>query len=407
MSDRYTIISADGHAGAELREYKGYLASRWHEDFDAWAGTYVNPFADLMAKTAYRNWDSAARLAEHDQAGVAGEVMFPNTVPPFFQQGNLTALPPTDLEYPQRWAGLQAHNRWLASFCADAPGRRGGIVQIFLNRVEDAVAEIRWAARNVSVFAGVLLPAVPPNSHLHELWDPYYEPLWEVCEELDVPLTIHSGTGLPDYGDLEPARAIMLVELPWFAHRPMWHLIFGGVLERHPSLRIALTEQGVAWLPRGIETLDWFYARMRTSDSAESRFFGAVAEKLTMPPSGYFRRNFWVGASFLRPSEAPLIPDIGVDRIMWGDDYPHSEGCFPYTTEALRCAFAGLPEAEVAAMVGENAARFYGFDLDALRPIGDRIGPLVREVAVPIAEPDYPPESTCNAFEHELTLKAW
>jgi predicted TIM-barrel fold metal-dependent hydrolase len=407
MRDRYTVISADGHAGADLRDYKPYLASRWYDEFDGWAAAYVNPFADLMARTAYRNWDSERRLAEHDAVGVAAEILFPNTVPPFFAQGNLIALPPTDAEYDQRWAGLQAHNRWLASFCADAPGRRGGIAQIFLNRIEDAVAEIGWAHANIDVFAGVLLPAVAPNSHLRPLWDPYYEPLWDVCEELDVPLNIHSGSGIPDYGDLEPARAIMLIELPWFAHRPLWHLIFGGVLERHPRLRVALTEQGVAWLPRGIETIDWFYKRMTTRDSAEATFFGAVAASLSMSPSDYFRRNFWVGASFLRPSEAPLIPSIGADRIMWGDDYPHSEGSYPYTTEALRVAFAGCPPDDVQAMVGDNAAGFYGFDLDGLRAIGDRIGPRVADVAVPLAEADYPRDSTCNAFEREKALKAW
>jgi predicted TIM-barrel fold metal-dependent hydrolase len=407
MSDRYTIISADGHAGAELLEYKDYLASPWHDEFDGWVGTYVNPFADLLAKTAYRNWDSDARLAEHDRAGVVGEVLFPNTVPPFFQQGNLLALPPTEAEYAKRWAGLQAHNRWLAAFCAKAPGRRGGIVQILLNHVEDAVAEIRWAHNNVDVFAGVLLPAVPPNSHLHELWDPYYEPLWEVCEELDVPLNIHTGSGIPDYGELEPARAIMLVELPWFAHRPLWHLIFGGVLERHPTLRLALTEQGVAWIPRGVETLDWFFKRMSTKDSAEASFFGAVVASMSMMPSDYFKRNFWVGASFLRPSEAPLIPSIGVDRIMWGDDYPHSEGSYPFTTEALRAAFADSAPDDVTAMVGGNAAAFYGFDLDRLRTIGDRIGPRMGDVAVPLELADYPAGSTCNAFERERAIKAW
>ena len=166
MTERYTIISSDGHAGADLLDYKPYLASRWHDDFDGWATTYVNPFADLLAKTAYRNWDSTARLAEHDEAGVVAEVLFPNTVPPFFEQGNLIALPPTEAEYAHRWAGLQAHNRWLAEFCAKAPGRRGGIVQILLNHIDDAVAEIRWARDHIDVFAGVLLPAVPPNLSL-------------------------------------------------------------------------------------------------------------------------------------------------------------------------------------------------------------------------------------------------
>jgi predicted TIM-barrel fold metal-dependent hydrolase len=405
--DRYTVISADGHAGADLRDYRPYLASRWHEEFDAWASSYVNPFADLLAPTAYRSWDSERRTEERDSEGVAGEVLFPNTVPPFFDQGNLVALPPSDEDYERRWAGVQAHNRWLADFCAAAEGRRAGIVQIFLNRVEDAVSEIRWARANVRVFGGVLLPAVPPNSHLPPLWDPCYEPLWEVCEELDVPLNVHSGSGLPDYGELEPARAIMLIELPWFAHRPLWHLVFGGVLERYPSLRVAMTEQGVGWLPRGLDTLDWFYRRMTTAHSAEAQFFGAVASRLSMSPSEYFRRNFWVGASFLRPSEAPLVEDIGIERIMWGDDYPHSEGTYPHTREALRVAFASRPEEEVVAMVETNAASFYGFDLDRLRGIGRRIGPTVEEVRRPLETSDYPAATTCNAFERDTSLKAW
>lgn len=406
-SDRYTVISSDGHAGADLSDYKPYLASRWHEEFDVWAAGYVNPFADLLAPTAYRNWDSDRRLSETEADGIAAEVLFPNSVPPFFEEGNLVARPPTAREYERRWAGLQAHNRWLADFCAQAPGRRGGIVQVFLNRVEDAVSEIRWARQNVDVFGGALLPSPAPNTEIRQLWDPYYEPLWEVCEDLDVPLTIHSGTGLPDYGELEPARAVMLVELPWFSHRPIWHLILGGVLERHPKLRIALTEQGVAWLPHGIATLDWFYGRMTTTQSAESKFFGAVTSSLSMAPSDYFRRNFWIGASFLRPSESPEIDGLGVDRIMWGADYPHSEGSYPYSKEALRAAFAGRPEADVRAMVEDNAAAFYGFDLDALRPVGERIGPMVADVRRPLDPADYPTDSTCNAFEHEVAARAW
>ena len=140
----------------------------------------------------------------------------------------------------------------------------------------------------------------------------------------------------------------------------MWHLIFSGVLERHPTLRFAVTEQGVAWLPRGLQTLDWFYGRMTTANAAEANFFGAAAAKLTMSPSEYFARNFWIGASFLRPSEAPLCRDLGIDRVMWGADYPHSEGTFPHTTEALRVAFAEYPEPDVRAMVESTATTFYG-----------------------------------------------
>ena len=129
-----------------------------------------------------------------------------------------------------------------------------------------------------------------------------------------------------------------------------------------------MTEQGVAWLPRGLETLDWFYGRMTLANAAEANFFGAAAAKLTMKPSEYFARNFWIGASFLRPSEAPLCRDLGIDHVMWGADYPHTEGSYPYTTEALRVAFADYPEPDVHAMVESNAASLYGFDLDRAAP---------------------------------------
>jgi hypothetical protein len=174
-SDRYTVISADGHAGADIADYKPYLARRFHDEFDAWAAAYVNPFADLLEATAYRNWDTERRLAETESDGIVAEVLFPNTVPPFFEQGNLVALPPSPEDYERRWAGVQAHNRWLADFCAAAPQRRAGIVQVFANDIDDAVAEVRWAKETFDgPFGGILLPSIPPNSHLPPLWEDHY-----------------------------------------------------------------------------------------------------------------------------------------------------------------------------------------------------------------------------------------
>ncbi len=404
----YAVVSSDGHAGADLYDYKPYLASRWHDDFDAWAPTYVNPYADLQAPTAYRSWDSARRLEETEADGITAEVLFPNTVPPFFESSQLTALPPTPADYDRRWAGVQAHNRWLVDFCKETPGRRAGVFQVFANDIDDALAEVRWAAEQGVLTGGVLLPSVPPNAGLPGFWEPYYDPFWAVCQELDVPVQVHGGGGLPDYGEHIAARAMMLIELPWFAHRPVWHLIFGGVLERFPDLRVVLTEQGMAWLPRGLETLDWFHRRMTLPDSAESLFFGEVAVGMAMKPSEYFARNFWMGASFLRPSEAPIAGDlVATERVMWGSDYPHSEGSLGFTTEALRAAFGGKPEAEARAMVETNAATFFGFDLDALRPVADRIGPSPAEVARPLAPDDYPTASTCNAFDKAQVLRSW
>ncbi len=404
---RYTVISCDTHAGGDVADYRPYLASRFHEEFDAWASTYEVPFADLLAPIRFRNWDSDARIREHEQDGIVAEVLFPNTVPPFFEEGNLVALPPSEADYDRRWAGVQAHNRWLLDFCNLTPGRRAGVVQVFVNNLDDTLAEVKWAVENFRPFGGILLPSIPPGSPLPGLYDPIYDPLWRLCEETGTVINIHGGSGLPDYGELEIARAMMLVELPWFSHRPMWHLIFGGVLERFPGLKFTMTEQGISWLPRGLETLDWFYGRMAGGAAAEAMFFGAAAQGMSMKPSEYFHRNFYLGASFLRSSESALRGEFAPGALMWGDDYPHSEGTWPFSTDALRVAFAGVDPKEVERYVCLNAADLYGFDLDLLKPLGDKFGPKVVDVFQPLAEADYPAASTSNAFDTTQVLRSW
>ena len=127
----------------------------------------TNPYDDLDGADGGRNWDSDRRLAELEADGIVAEVIFPNTIPPFFPKASLVHQPPAadagDLDL--RWAGLQAHNRWLADFCADAPGRRAGIAQILLHDVDAAVDEIRWA-QAAGLTGGVLLPGAPPGSGL-------------------------------------------------------------------------------------------------------------------------------------------------------------------------------------------------------------------------------------------------
>src|SRR5437899_1251070 len=171
--DRVVVISADCHAGAALHDYKPYLERRWWDEFDAWADTFVNPFRDLDEVYADRNWNSAKRLQHLEEDGIAAEVLFPNTVPPFYPTILTVAGPPSKEEYDRRWAGLRAHNRWLVDFCDDAPGRRAGIAQVLFNNPADAVAEIRWAREN-GLFGGVLLPAIPPGAPVPPVWDPSY-----------------------------------------------------------------------------------------------------------------------------------------------------------------------------------------------------------------------------------------
>jgi predicted TIM-barrel fold metal-dependent hydrolase len=103
-----------------------------------------------------------------------------------------------------------------------------------------------------------------------------------------------------------------------------------------------------------------------------------------MSPSEYFARNCYVGVSFPSPTESKAMRTVGVDRVMWGSDYPHDESTYPNTTEGLRLAFADWEPTEVRQVTSENAAGVYGFDLDALAPVAATVGPTVDEVAVPL-----------------------
>ena len=121
-----------------------------------------------------------------------------------------------------------------------------------------------------------------------------------------------------------------------------------------------------ARLPR---SLDYFFDRMRNAVGSQEREWGLpVVEKMALQPSEYWARQCHVGASFIRPSEVPIREQVGVDRIMWGSDYPHKESSHPFSKDAIRLSFAGVDPTEVQMMLAGNAAELYRFDLDALAP---------------------------------------
>ncbi len=403
---RYLVISSDCHAGADMSTYREYLEARYLDEYDEWAEIYSNPFDDLEGPDFDRNFNSDRRLAELEADGVVAEVLFPNTIPPFFPSGNLVAPQPSQQEYEQRWAGLKAHNRWMADFCREAPGRRAGIAQIMLNDVDDAVGEIRWA-KDAGLTGGILLPGTPPGAPVPQLHSPDYEPIWATCADLDVVVN-HHGAGASPNGLIagQTGGAIFLIEQGWYSHRALWHLIFSGVFERHESLKFALTEQGgSSWIPGLLDFLDFYYERFGEADTVEGVFGGDAVKGMSLTPREYWARNCYVGASFMRRIEGPLRHEIGLDHIMYGVDYPHTEATYPYTREALRWTLADAPADEMHKMLGLTAAEVYGFDVDRLRPIADRVGPTVGELRVPLDAP--PPDSRCLGFTMETFHRPW
>jgi predicted TIM-barrel fold metal-dependent hydrolase len=395
MADRYTIISADCHAGGNHAQYREYLPSELHEQFDAWRGKYKNPFRDLQEDGRTRNWDDERRISEQAADGIVAEVVFPNTVPPFFPTGVVVAPAPKPEEYRLRLEGLRAHNRWLADFVAAHPTRRAGLGQILLNDVDDAVADVRWAKEHG--LSGILLPGVSPDTPwIEPLFSSVYDPLWRECEALGLPITHHSGgSGIPDFGDRPSSTSMFVMEMPFFSQRALWHLVLSGVFERFPGLVFVMTEQGNDWVPQVLARMDHLFHRMRKGRHGElPAGEGAALQTL---PSEVFARNCYLGASFATPRDARIFTKFRlVDNVMWGSDYPHHEASYPFSREALRNAFHDWSEADLRKVLAGNAARVYGFDLDALAPLAAEVGPGVDELQVPLEA--IPAGATSPAF---------
>jgi predicted TIM-barrel fold metal-dependent hydrolase len=409
--DRYVVISADTHAGAALHDYKAYLPAAWHERFDEWAEGYVSPYDDLMTATAKRNWDSDFRLSECDADGVAAELLFPNTVPPFFPTTpNVTVkLPHTRAELEERWQGIRAHNRWQVDFCSLAPARRRGLAQVFVHDIDMALEEIRWAAEQ-GCFGGVLVPAVSPGDTLEPLFHTRYEPIWALCQDLDITVVQHSGTGSPEMPMDQPAsNPVLITEMASWAQRTLPHLILAGVFERYPRLRFAPTEQGTLFVKGSLLILEAMVPAMKSD--AQNRtyglFGGSSVDELTLSPTEYVRRNCYFGASAFTPYELGAVKLLGDEHLMWGSDYPHEEGTTPHSKLAIQWAMHDLAEESVRKILAGNAARVYGFDLEALRPVAERIGPEVAQVHRELGDTGYRSMLAFGArpFEGGLALK--
>jgi predicted TIM-barrel fold metal-dependent hydrolase len=392
--ERYTIISADCHAGGSHAQYREYLEERYLDDFDAWRAKYKNPFKDLGDQRRLRNWDDEMRNSQQEADGIVGEVVFPNTVPPFFPSFVLFAAPPAPEDYAHRVAGIRAHNRWLVDWCGRFPERRAGIGQIFLNDIDDAIEDVRWIKEH-GLRGGVLLPNVPPDvKWVRPLYDPAYDRLWAVIEELEVPINVHGGTGAPDYGNYPFAMSLYINEVGFYSQRPLVHFILGGVFERFPRLKFVITETGCSWVPPLLSRLDHTIDQIRkTGQTGEIRY--GSDDMLNRLASEYFAQNCYMGVSQPVAADVAARDQIGLDRFMWGSDYPHDEGTYPFTREHLRQVFPGAQPAEMRRILAGNAAKLYDFDLEALAPLAAKVGPTVEELAEPL---DALPENANEAL---------
>lgn len=322
--------------------------------------------------------DHDARIADMDEQGVAADVIFHGglngqSIP--FSTTGLISWGDTAYDYLER-VGVRIYNRWLADFVSLAPERHAGIAHIPISDLSACAEEVEWAAE--AGLKGINLPA--PRGDFPMLNDPAWEPLWAACNETGMSVNTHGGGGEHYPYEGQGAQMMYMMETPFRTRRGLWVMIFSGVFERYPNLKLVLTEQWVDWAPTAMADMDGLY---------HGPTGAAIRAKLPKPPSEYFRQNCYIGASFMSNSEAKVsIEHDLVGNVMWGDDYPHAEGTFPDTREAMRFTFSDIDPSHTQKFLGETAIDLYGLDRDKLSGIADRIGPTVAEVATPYALPE-------------------
>jgi predicted TIM-barrel fold metal-dependent hydrolase len=187
-------------------------------------------------------------------------------------------------------------------------------------------------------------------------------------------------------------------EVVFYSQRPFVQFVLGGVFQRHPRLKFVITEAGCSWMPPLLDQLDRVIRGANAGGIGEIRY--GDDERVALTASECFEQSCWMGVSQPGPADAAARDRIGLDRFMWGSDYPHDEGTYPHTREHLRSRFHDMAPADLHRILAVNAAELYGFDLDALAPLAEQFGPTVAEIAEPLTDlPENPSQGLSKDFD--------
>jgi predicted TIM-barrel fold metal-dependent hydrolase len=294
----------------------------------------------LYRDHARRGWGPDCQLEAMDIEGIDVAVLFPSR--------GLSVLTHPDRDRRFAAAIARAYNDWLFDFCQTDTTRLLGAGMLSVYDVGDAVAEARRVVEELGFRAVFLRSNIVNGKAWHE---PYYQPLWDTLEDLRVPLGFHEATGSRSRQSgeqFEPNFGLRRVYAqPFEQMLGLGSFLGGGILARHPTLKVAFLEANCSWLP-------WLLWRF---DEAYEREGDIFMPDLTMRPSDYFRRQCYVS---VEPDEVParhLIADCGSDQLVFSTDYPHGDSRYPAAVES----FLKLPlsDEDKRKILWDNCARFY------------------------------------------------
>lgn len=350
------LISADSHVKMTHEQVRAHLDPGLRAAYDAAAGAYearmdrgagaANRAGAQMAVanaafTRPSYWDPVERLRDMDADGVDVEVLY-SEVSAFRYLSNVDGAVSE---------AVRAFNDALCEFASTDPKRLVVSYQIPIHDIDVAVAEVQ---RVVALGGKSLqLPVFPNELGLPDYYDERYAPLFAVIEDTGLPICCHIGlnTSLDDLTrrDPTPNKGVMVPLTPLMTAEAFGMWIMGGVLERHPHLKLVFVEPGIAWVAWWLDTVDDMVQRQGYSFPA-----------ITLPPSDYFHRN--IHLTFIDEALGlhRMRDVIGVENLMWSTDFPHPVTSFPNSRRIVEEQFAGIPNTERELIVCGNAARVWG-----------------------------------------------
>lgn len=289
-------------------------------------------------------WDPAARLAEQDVDGVAAEVIYPSV-------GMLLCNHP-DVDYKK--ACFDAYNRWIAEFQEYAPQRLIGLGQTALRSVEEGIRDLEQI--KALGLRGVMMPGVAGCHDEGDYDDPRWDPLWEAAIDLGLPLSFHiltSGNDVLGGSNFRGPKMNGFLGIIRGCQDIIGTLIFGGVFDRFPELKVVCVEADAGWAPHWMYRADHAFGRHRN---------WLTVSALSRLPSEYFRENVYL--TFQDDKVAFQVTHLlEPQRLMWANDHPHSDATFPNSQAVLAEHTAHLDADVRDDILWRNCARLYGLDI--------------------------------------------
>jgi predicted TIM-barrel fold metal-dependent hydrolase len=312
-----------------------------------------------LEEIAPSTYDPDARLKAMDKDDIVAAMLYPN-YSRIFIMGHLGQENTRDQELSR--ACIEAYNDFIGEWCSTNPKRLVAIGIVPMDSVEIAMAELKRMAKK-----GIRGALIPPKPGAGKFWnDPAYDVLWDTFDSNGMSINMHTGGGaafiLPssyhskdNEGGARGGREITATLSRMSNSIPITTLIWSGIFDRHPNLKLVSVESDIGWMAYVKQRMDWVYKNF------EWRWHNKPSVK--NPPSHYFGRNLM--ATFQEDIAGIQGHHlIGVEALAWASDFPHPETTYPNTKKFLADQFEGVPQEDVQKIVAGNAARFYNLDLN-------------------------------------------